>query len=269
LLTIIFHGFGLADEINFYQNLNSHPLNVDEIESFILNQENVNLSSVLNEDRQGFPALDYMLNGIASTDEAIVMFYTGSNALDYTSFLSKLVNRIEDLTDRVVTDWETNFKQSFSRDSGFFNVFVNSYIQYFERRLRSSKVDFPAGKFDGTPSPETVESFYSPQESRALLVEALESSRQLYLGNNNENLSLSQILIDLEEEGLDAQIKLEFLEAQNLIATLDESLVAQVNIDNTKLLETRDALQDVVRLLKLDLTSKLNVTITFQDNDGD
>jgi len=262
------YGFGLAGENNFYQNLNSHPLNLNDIEGFILNQENANLSSVLTQDRQGFPALDYLLNGLAGDDTMMVAFYTGDNGTDYTEFLSKVTNRIDQLSKEVTDDWEGNFKQTFSRDAGFLDVFVNGYIQYFETRLRSSKVDFPAGKFDGTPSPETIESVFRPQESRTLLLEALESSRQLYLGVNDQ-LSLSQVLKNLGEEGLDARIKLEFLEAQNVINTLNEDLSAQVMGDNTKMLIARDELQDIVLLLKIDLTSKLNVAITFRDNDGD
>jgi len=231
------YGFGLADEINFY--------------------------------RQGFPAIDYLINGIGETDESIIAFYTGSNGNDYTTFLSKVIDRIDVLSKKVADDWNSTFGQTFSNDQGFVNVFVNGYIQYFEQRLRSSKIDFPAGKFDGTPSPETVESIFMPEESRGLLIKALESFKALYIGVNENDSSLSKVLIELGEEGLDAQIKLRFLEAQNLINTLDQNLERQVNTDNTKMLEARDTLQEIVKLLKIDLTSKLNIAIIFRDNDGD
>lgn len=263
------YDFGVAQDLNYFQNLNLHPFNLSEIEGFILNQENQNLESTLRQDRQGFPAVDYMLNGLANNDIEILSFYTGENANDYTTFLSRIVDRIEDLTIRVDDDWRSGFAESFINDNGFLDIFVNGYIQYFEKRLRTSKVDFPAGKLDGSPSPETIESVFMPEESRGLLLEALESSRILYTGVNDTADSLSSVLINLGEEGLDAQIRLRFLEAQNLINSLDANLAQQVATDNSQMLDARDALQDIVRLLKVDLISALNITIIFQDNDGD
>jgi len=263
------YDFSLAQDVNFYQNLNAHPLRLANFESFILNQNNENLESVLNQDRQGFPAIDYLINGLSTTDTEILEFYTGENATDYTTFLSKIVDRINTLSTNVATDWENNLRASFISDGAFLNIFVNSYIQYFEKRLRASKIDFPAGKFDGSPSPEQIESVFKPEESKALLIEALESSRTFYTGVNAEADSLSKVLITLGEEGLDAQIKLKFLEALNVVNGLNDNLKLQVETDNTKMLEARDALQEIVRLLKIDLTSKLNIAITFQDNDGD
>jgi len=263
------YDFGLALDINFYQNLNLHPFNTTGIDTFISNQENQNLESILTQDRQGFPAVDYMLNGLAVSDTEILSFYTGDNGDDYTTYLSRLIDRIATLTVSVDENWRSGFSQSFINDNGFIDVFVNGYIQYFEKRLRSSKVDFPAGKFDGSPSPETIESLFKPEVSRDLLITALESSKLLYTGVNQEVVSLSSVLQGFGEEGLDAQIRLRFLEAQTLIATLDANLAQQVETDNSKMLDTRDALQEIVRLLKIDLTSVLNIAITFQDNDGD
>lgn len=263
------YDFGLALDINFHQNLNLHPFNLNSIEDLISNQENLNLESVLTQDRQGFPAVDYMLNGLGADNTEIISFYTGENGDDYTTYLSRLIERIESLTISVDEDWRSGFSDSFINDNGFLDVFVNGYIQYFEKRLRSSKVDFPAGKFDGTPSPETIESRFMPDESRDLLLTALESSRMIYIGVNNDATSLSSVLVNLGEEGLDAQIRLKFLEAQNLISNLDSNLATQVSTNNAELLNARDALQDIVTLLKTDMTSILNIAITFQDNDGD
>lgn len=263
------YDFGLAMTINFYQNLNLHPFNLNGVENFILNQENQNLESILTQDRQGFPAVDYMLNGLSASDTEILAFYTGENATDYTQYLSRLIDRINTLATQVNNDWRNGFSNTFINQNGFLTEFVNGYIQYFEKRLRSSKIDFPAGKFDGTPSPETIESFFMPEASKDLLLEALASSSKLYSGVNAEAVSLSSVLVGLGEAGLDAQIKLKFLEAQNLINSLNDNLAAQVEADNSKMLDARDALQEIVRLLKVDLVSVLNIPITFQDNDGD
>ena len=259
----------VTENLNFYLNLNAHPLNTNGIEAFILDQENINFSSILTQDRQGFPALDYLLYGLAETDEAILSFYTNSNANDYNSFLSKVTNRIAALTSEVKNDFENNLANQIKSDIGFGNSIFNNYLQYFEKRVRSSKVDFPAGKFDGTPSPEVIESLFNPEQSKRLLIEAFNDIELFYLGTEESESSWSKILINLEEDGLDAKIKLAILEAKNAIDDLDDNLKLQVETDNAKMLATRDKIQQVVRLLKVDVVSVLGINITFIDNDGD
>lgn len=259
----------VTENLNFYLNLNAHPLNTNGIKAFILNQENINLSSILTQDRQGFPALDYLLYGLAETDEAILSFYTNSNANDYNSFLSKVTNRIATLTSEVKNDFENNLANKIKSDAGFGNSIFNNYLEYFEKRVRSSKVDFPAGKFDGTPSPEVIESLFNPEKSKRLLIEAFNDIELFYLGTEESESSWSKILINLEEDGLDAKIKLAILEAKNTIDDLNDNLKLQVETDNTKMLATRDKIQQVVRLLKVDVVSVLGISITFIDNDGD
>ncbi len=263
------YGLGRSATINFNQNLNTFPFNLVELEAFVLSDQSKELTSVNTQNRQGFPAADFLLNGLADTDEGILAFYTGENGTDYTQYLSTVVDRIDSLSEQASNDWEGTFGNEFSSDSEFFNLYVNTYIQYFESTLRTMKIGFPAGVNTGTISPISIESLYKPEESRGLYLEALASSRLLYTGINEEQSSLSKILINLGEEGLDARIKIAFLEAQSQSNRLNENLRLQVETDNNEMLLTRDALQEVVRLLKVDLTSKLNVSITFQDNDGD
>lgn len=254
---------------NYYLNLNAHPLDLENITAFILDQENQNFSSILNQDRQGFPALDYLLYGLADSDDEVIAFFTGADGDDYKGFLSKVTDRIDSLTKEVNNDWETNLAAIVKSDVQFIDPIFNNYLEYFEKRVRSSKIDFPSGKFDGTPSPESIESLFDPENSKTLLVEAFNNIELFYLGTENTTSSWSQVLIDLEEDGLDAKIKLAFLEAKNAINGLDDNLKLQVETDNAQLLAARDEIQDVVRLLKADLVSKLGISITFIDNDGD
>ncbi len=263
------YDFGLANDIRFYLNLNSHPLNVEKVESFISTPESINLERIESQASQGFPAVDYLLNGLGTTDSEVLAFYTGSNAENYTFFLSKIVDRIANLTQQIVTDWENNFADIVKNDAEFADLIYNNYVEYFERRLRSTKIDFPAGKFSGIPNAKAIESVFKPEESRGLLLEAFNSARTFYLGTENSTSSWSKILLDLDEKGLDARIKLEFIEAEIALNALNENLSSQVETDNTLMLAARDALQDLVILFKADAVSVLEIPITIVDNDGD
>ena len=271
----VYANMGKGFELDYYLNLNAHPLTVDETETNIANFENVDLTNVFNRDTQGLPAVDYLVNGLGTTDAEIVAFYTGEQAANYKGYLSLVVDRIEDLTQQITDDWTNEFRTTFientsSSSAGSFDVFVNEYIEYLEKRLRKSKVGDPAGIDRSTTFPNNIESLYNPILSKELLVAALNNTEALYLGAENSTQSLSSILIDLEKTELDTVIKDSFNAAQTLIdESLNDNLKLQVETDNTKMVSVRDALQSIVVYLKSDLTSAVGVDIAYQDNDND
>lgn len=268
-------GIAAESELAYYFNLNAHPLNVEETENNIGDFENVDLIATANRDAQGLPAVDYLVNGLGATDAEITAFYTGAEADNYKGYLSLVIDRIENLTQQVVDDWANSYRATFventsSSSAGSFDVFVNNYIEYFERRLRASKVGIPAGVFTTNTFPDEIESLYNPTLSKGLLIKALDNAEALYLGLGNSEQSLSSILVDLEKTELDTEIKDFFNAAQvEIDAELLDDLGAQVRMDNSKMLSARDALQRVVGRLKADMTSAIGVDITFVDNDGD
>lgn len=271
---VAIYNIGESLELNYYLNLNAHPLNVDKTLLNIADFENVDLTSTFNQDAQGLPAVDYLLNGLGETDAQIVAFYTGEAAADYKGYLSLVVNRIEGLTQLVVDDWNNGYRETFvnntsSSSAGSVDVFVNTYIEYFEKRLRASKVGLPAGVFTTATYPNQIESLYNPTQSKWLLVEALEKAEALYLGIGSTE-SLSSVLIGLGKTDLDKEIKQFFDAAQTDIVTkVEDDLKFQIETDNTKMLEIRDALQKIVVYLKVDMVSVMGIDIVFQDNDND
>ena len=62
---------GPAEEDGLRLNINTFPTDVSDLENFVTNGGNdFNLSS--NRDVKGFPALDYLINGLGATDAEIV-----------------------------------------------------------------------------------------------------------------------------------------------------------------------------------------------------
>ena len=267
------YNIGKAEELNFVLNLNAYPTKTSKIEVNIANQATVDLTSVLNQDAQGFPALDYLLSGMATTDTQTVIFFSGSRKENMLGYLSKIVDRINTLNNQILTDWKGSTKNSFinntsSSANGSVNTFVDKYINYFERRLRSAKVGVPLGHFTTEPFPQNIESLYKPEESKILLQKAFEATRELYFGKNG-NSSLSQTLKSLGNTELDNLIRLRFEEAETAIGQLNSNLKLQVETDNLKMRETHDALQRIVVLLKVDAASAMSISILSPDSDGD
>ena len=59
------------------------------------------------------------------------------------------------------------------------------------------------------------------------------------------------------------------MEAKSKVEALDESFANQITADKVKFLETYDAIQKVVVLLKVDMLQALNINVDYTDADGD
>ena len=82
---------GLA-EVNYYKSkMNIYPTTVSRIELNIQNG-NTDFNNSNNYSAQGFPALDYLLYAINSSDELILSKY--NTEPQYLSYLSQIINQM-------------------------------------------------------------------------------------------------------------------------------------------------------------------------------
>ena len=92
---------GKAEEINYAFQMNVYPTNVADIRNNI-DSGNYDLANVNNNDAVGFPALDYMLYGIANDDMSILNAYTTDvNFEANKTYLTDLVDQMKSLTETV------------------------------------------------------------------------------------------------------------------------------------------------------------------------
>lgn len=272
---------GRAEEINFAFQMNIYPTNVSDIQSNIESQS-YDLTNVNNNDAVGFPALDYMLYGLADDDADILEFYTtNTEASKYLTYASDLTNQMKALTQDVTSNWST-YRQTFINNTnntvtGSLNKLVNDFIYYYEKGLRANKIGIPAGNFSTTPLPEKVEGYYRNDVSKALATEAMGAVKDFFNGkaytSNVTDESLASYLDYLNTikngEDLSVLINDQFDTAQANIDSLDDSFTNQINSDNTKMTETFDALQMAVVLLKVDMLQAINISVDYVDADGD
>ncbi|MEM0518425.1 imelysin family protein [Aequorivita flava] len=273
---------GIAEDIRFRNRLNVYPTKVAQIEDFIASGTyDFNLPSTI--DKQGFPALDYMLNGLAENDAEIVTFYTtNSNAEGYKNYLSTLSQTIKSLSSEVLASWTGGYRDTFvantsSSASGAVDKLTNDYIFYFEKALRAGKVGIPAGIFSNGTLPQNVEAFYKKDISKELLLEAIDASVNFFNGksfNGNSTGQSFKTYLDYlntikNGENLSALINNQFTVAKNKANELNANFVQQIETDNSKMLETYDELQRLVVLLKVDMIQALDVNIDYVDADGD
>lgn len=273
---------GKAEELTLRNFTNIFPANAAEInENIATGTYNLELPST--NDEQGFPALDYMINGLTDSDAALIDIYTnGANAEAHKTYLSDLILRMKNLANTVLNDWTASFRDDFVNSSGStatssVNKLVNDFLFYYEKALRAGKVGIPAGVFSGSSLATHVEAVYKKDISKMLLLEALQSTQDFFNGRHfdgsGSGASMASYLnfLNTIKDGADLAtlINAQFDAARTAINALNDDFVQQITDNNTTFLAAYDELQKNVVLLKVDMLQALDIRVDFVDADGD
>ena len=275
---------GKAEEIMFFSKTNTYPVNEGRIQENINNQK-TDLSNPNAWSCQGFPGLDYMIHGIANTENEIINQYI-QNPLN-GKYLKVVLNELNNNTDLVLDDWNT-YRNTFVNSientaTSAFNMLTNDFVYYFEKGLRTNKIGIPSGVFSNNPLSNKVEAYYSSKNgiedvSRDLIENALNAVDLVFQGKSSNQSPV----------GPSFKTYLDFIKANNVsaddigsivvnkiqtanqkILDLNKNFINQVENDNGKMLAAFDALQTIVVNLKTDMLSLFNVAVDYTDADGD
>jgi hypothetical protein len=275
------YAIGKAEEITLRNYMNVFPVDVTAMEQSIL-AGGYDLSTINRQDEQGFPAMDYLLYGVAGSDSEIIAVYTDQvNGTKYKTYLSNVSGRMTTLVQSVLTDWNTSYRTTFINRDGSsatesVNKLVNDYLFYYEKYFRAGKVGIPAGVFSGTPLSDKVEARYSGK-SKVLFEAGLNAAQDFFNGvhfNGETNgLSLDDYLNYLNElkrgEDLTQLVNDQFDLIRSTSNSLNDDFGIQISDNNVLMLELYDELQVNVINLKVDMLQALNISVDYVDADGD
>ena len=278
---------GYAEEIFYASKMNIYPANVSRISDNI-NSENVDLDNNSNQfSSQGFPAIDYLLFGLAETNEQTLDLFSLNQGNNPTfDYLNLLVDKMVENTDAVVEYWQTE-KQDFinstsNSSTSSLNMLANDFVYFYEKGFRANKIGIPAGVWSGT-LPQNVEAYYKSDISKLLALEALQACHDFFNGVHfgdsqidgeglyeylayldDTNYSDSSMFIGLQDNILDS-----FQNSRDKLDLLNNDFALQVQQDNMKMLEAYDAIQQGVVRLKTNMLSILGISVDYYDADGD
>lgn len=273
---------GKAEEINYGFQMNVYPSTVTDIEANV-DSGSYDLTHPNNNDAVGFPAIDYLIYGVADGDAAILEKYNSNGSSNgYRAYLSDLVDQMESLTVTVLSDWKDSYRDIFvsstaNTATSALNKLVNDFIYYYEKGLRATKIGIPAGNFSATPLPDKIEAYYSQEFSKTMASVALRAVQDFFngksYGSSATGASFKSYLDFLNTikngEDLSTLINDQYNEARSRIDVLDDNFYKQINTDNTKMTEAYDALQVAVVLMKVDMLQAFGVSVDYTDADGD
>ena len=278
---------GYAEEIMYRRKMNVYPTNTDRVEINIQNQ-NIDFDTNPNQyAAQGYPAIDYMIYGLADSDEEILNKYANDVSNEtYVFYLEALINDMVSSSESVVEYWAAN-GSDFTSSSGntassSLNMLVNDFVYYYEKGFRANKIGIPAGRWSSV-NPQNVEAYYRQDISKDLAKEALFACKNFFMGNHfgssdvsgeglydylayldDTNYSDSEMFVGLEDDIIQA-----FDNSMEKIDLLNDNFVVQINTDHVKMLAAFDAIQVGVVRLKTNMMSILGISVDYFDADGD
>ena len=273
---------GPAETVGLRLNLNIYPTDPQKIAAHI-SSGSYDLSLSSNRNAKGFPALDYLINGLDTSDVAIVAKYNDPEKDALLAYMEAVLDDMTVLSNGVLSEWKSGYSDTFVANNGAsatasVDRMVNDYIFYYEKFLRAGKMGIPLGVFSGSPLPENVEAFYEKEVSKELFLEGLNAVQDFFngqhYGSSAGGESLASYLDALntvkDGEDLKAVINNQFNTARDMVNGL-ASFRAEIenNTPPTNMLLAYDEVQRAVPLLKVDMVSAMSISIDFVDADGD
>ena len=275
--------FGPAKSNSTISYINIYPTNSQTINSNI-NSSSVNLEIPSNYAAQGFPAIDYLINGLASTDDSIVNYYVSDkNSNNRIAYLNKLNDQLILKTNQSITDW-TSYRSTFINSTGLsvsssFSLITNGIIESYEKNLKLGKFGSPAGVLTYIKAPEKSEAYYKRDISKILAQTAHQAFIDFFNGKSIKTgkigMSFKTYLDGLgakdsqSQTSLSTNINAQFEIINTKISAIGDDFTIIVKSNNEQLIEINSELQKAVRLLKVDMSSAMSISITYIDSDGD
>lgn len=273
---------GPAETVGLRLNLNIYPTNSEKIEGFIA-AGTYNLSLSSSRDAKGFPALDYLINGLGEDDAAIVAKFNTTDNDAMIAYTEAVLTDMTTLSNGVLAEWNAGYRDTFVNNDGAsatasVDRFVNDYIFYYEKFLRAGKMGIPLGVFTGTTLPQNVEAYYKEDISNELFLEGLAAVQDFFNGKHygssttGESLGtyLDKLSTVMEGENLSDIINAQFNTARTAVSGLGSFRTEiEDNTPPTNMLLAYDAVQKAVPMLKVDMVSAMSISIDFVDADGD
>jgi len=274
--------FGPAESVALRKSLNTYPTDVSLLHANIQSGDYI-FNSLANQAAIGFPALDYLLNGMQMDDTEFVEEYKSKEtATASKQYLQELAVDIDDRVSHTLNDWlptEGNYMATFTEADALgidvgssLSILVNSIDLHFQRFARDGKVAIPAGiRSAGVPRPKAIEALYGGYAVE-LLQANLAAYENLYMGiaaDDRDKESLHDYLVAIDAKDLADDMQLQFDAAQAAANDLSDPFGDQIATDVDKVTIVFIEMQKLVVFFKSDMASLMGISNTNQDNDGD
>jgi hypothetical protein len=136
-------------------------------------------------------------------------------------------------------------------------------------------IGIPAGVMTSTPLPEKIEAYYHRGALPLQLASTAHTTVQRFFVGRTGQPSLSSYLTALGAkdsrtgESLSSLITAQLATSFHKLNTLGPDLHATMTSRNADAVASYNEMQKAVRMIKVDMTSAMGISVTYTDNDGD
>lgn len=247
--------------------IDDQPINERAIEDLVEETEPLDFGAMGSATR-GFPVLEYLLwsdgslEALAESPRRCQLLSGG--AADLHGNAARLLDVWQRDWQAQVAGQDASEGVLWASPQEVVDEWVNR-MAFTVENIRVTKLGKPAGdKAGGEPQPDTLESRLS---ARSLMDarDALQGVSDVWSGREGQP-GLSGLVGDAE---LIARLSASLETASQRLAAVPETLEQTIQSQPEQVAQAQAPLQELQVLIQVELAQELNVTITFNDNDGD
>lgn len=273
--------FGPASTLLINSSIDYADINITGIEANMSTTETIDNTYIGNKpsNTKGLTCLEYLLFDLIDDNNIINHYTTDTDFENRKLYLIALCENVETQASLIYNEWNPagkNYLDTFKQKTGTqvgsgISMLINNMITSCDL-IKTTKLGTPLGKTTGTITPSAVEAYYS-RFSIACIKENISCFQYIMTGSGYGNMNgkgLNTLLQDDDFKeniynNIIASIHKNTSNANNITTSLD--LAAQNSDPNAFALY--DSSNELLVLLKNDLSSVLNILVTFTDADGD
>ena len=272
------YDFGPAMEQDLKSSVDVWPVSSSQIENLTtvtaasFNQSYIN---GVESNKKGLPAIEYLIF-YPQTDSVLAAFSTKTHAETRKAYLKELSINIYNKINSVKDTWKNEYRTAFINNKGVelgtsTNYLTNHLIMYLEHLL-NAKLGIPSGNkpVGSTIKPSLIENPYS-KFSIAVMLENINVIEKTFKGGSGSGFDnyLDNLKVTNDKGPLSQQINDQIVRFRNAVKTLNEPYAETLVSNKADVDKAWVEGKILLRLLKLDMTSALGISISYTDNDGD
>jgi len=260
---------GIINTSFIHYRIHRWPIDTDKIESYIDGINPINISFIENKgsSTKGIAAIEYILFNYNKTS-----ILTDQRKIDY---LKALATNLHNNTIELHSLWKTyenSFKETVENGiSGSQNRLLNAIVSSIEETIQTKIGKALGSKNGGNIDTHELEAYRS-EYSLELMQSTLLSIKNCFTGDfgtNTRKIGFNSYIIAFENETLITEINAAILNCETQLEAINQSLEATIINDTNQVALLKESFKELLYLIKIDVSSFIGSTLTFNDNDGD
>ncbi len=260
---------GIVNTSFIHFKIHRWPINETKIEEYIDGTSVIDVPLIVSKgsSAKGIGAIEYLLFNYKLSE-----LQQNSRRIEYLKALTVNLNNNAKEVKNLWVSYEDNFKNGVENGiSGSQNMLLNSIISSIEETIISKIGKALGEKNGGNLDLQELEAFRS-QYSLELMKNTLKSIKSCFTGDfdtKDRKLGFNSYFASFDDATLANKINAKILNCETQLSAFNDRLENTLTTNTNQIKLVKEAYRDLLLLIKVDVSSFLGSTLTFNENDGD